>query len=230
MIPLQKNTEQGQTLIETLVAAFILTMGIAAALGLATYSLRVSSNVHQQTVAIGLAKEGIEVVKMLRDTNWLNGNLSSACYNFESPSDNNAYCYQDWLNPPSNGQDIRPLSGNNTFVLKFDAARSQPWTIVRSSNAFGLDIPTGSDYTVPGKLYYHSDNDRAATNSNSGFARKITITDSNFEPFNHNTGTRLKVTSQVWWSERNCPMTNDVPASKACLVTLETYLTNWKNF
>ncbi len=76
--------QNGQTLIETLVASFILVMGITAALTLATYSLGATNNIRQQTIGLGLAREGLEVVKNMRDTNWLRGTSSSDCYDFLS--------------------------------------------------------------------------------------------------------------------------------------------------
>lgn len=226
------RSQQGQTLIETLVAAFILVMGIAAALGLATYSLGATTNIRQQTIAMGLAREGLEVTKNIRDTNWLNDTLSPSCYNHEDGSAN-AYCYTDWLSPASsNGQSIDPgFTGSKSYFLKFNSNLAKQWTLEPSNTLFGLNLSNQlSGGATNGEAYYHTGNGVTATSGTSGFARKITITAETFPPFDKNTGPRLKVTSQVWWKEKNCPMTDDVNLSSRCLVTLETYLTNWKNF
>ena len=227
--------QQGQTLIETIVAAFVLTMGIGAALGLANYSLGVSTNIRQQTIAIGLAREGIEVVKNIRDTNWLVTDLVPTCYNYET-TEFTTYCYKEWLNPSqAGGQDIRPTGGSKTFILKFDNSLDQPWIIEGTVDKFGLHAsPGGATAKTP--VFYHSNSLVDAVSASSKFARKITISEDTFSPFNadnadvEHASSRLKVTSQVWWEEKNCPMTNDVVANSPCLITLETYLTNWKNF
>jgi type II secretory pathway pseudopilin PulG len=61
------------TLIETIVAIFILTTGILALSSLISYFISTSSISSQRLVAAYLAQEGIEIVRNLRDTNLLNG-------------------------------------------------------------------------------------------------------------------------------------------------------------
>lgn len=223
------NLQRGQTLIETLVAAFILVMGISAALTLAIYSLSATTNIKQQAIALGLAREGIEVVKNVRDTNWLVGSLTSNCYDFLSGG-STAYCYQDWLDPLSGrGQDISaPGVTPQSFALQYDSNLDYPWVLSKTSTDFGLNLVDFS--TFDNSPYYLAVTGLTGTQGNSGFARKVTVSEDTFSPFDRNTGPRLKVTSQVWWSGKNCVMTDDVPSSSKCLVTLVTYLTNWKNF
>lgn len=227
------KNQQGQTLIETIVAAFILTMGIGAALGLANYSLGVSTNIRNQTIAMGLAREGIEVVKNIRDTNWLRDTLSNNCYNHVpgQESANNAFCYKNWLNPGNGGQDMNPgVGGVRTFIIQFDITQSQPWRIIPSSSNFGLTASTGGTTGIS-ELFYDSMNPVLASTATSRFARKITVSGNNsFDPFNQDTGGRIKITSQVWWEGKNCTLTDNVVNNSPCLITLETYLTNWKNY
>ncbi len=65
------NTQSGQTLIETIVAIFILTTALATGLGLAIYATSQSTKTKDQIVAVNLAREGLEVARMFRDSNWL---------------------------------------------------------------------------------------------------------------------------------------------------------------
>lgn len=61
----------GFTLVETILAISILSVVIVTAGSLATSSIRIGGqNLHQFT-AFHLAEEGIEVVRHLRDSNWL---------------------------------------------------------------------------------------------------------------------------------------------------------------
>jgi len=61
------------TLIETIIAIFILTTGILAISSLISYFISASSISSQRLIAAYLAQEGIEIVRNLRDTNILSG-------------------------------------------------------------------------------------------------------------------------------------------------------------
>jgi len=66
-----KMTKKAFTLLEVLVAIFIITVGIMGSLSLVSqtiYSANISS---KRLIATYLAQEGIEIVRNIRDTNWL---------------------------------------------------------------------------------------------------------------------------------------------------------------
>ena len=65
------RSQAGQTLIETIVAIFVLTMSLLTSLGLTIYVLANSDKNTNEIIATNLAREGVEVVRMMRDTNWL---------------------------------------------------------------------------------------------------------------------------------------------------------------
>ena len=228
MIKISKNktAQHGQTLIETLVACFILVMGITSALALATYSLGATGNIKQQIIGMGLAREGIEVVKNMRDTNWLRGTLSSECHNFIE-NDNSSLCYLDWTQVDG-GYNISGEGGTAAYALRYESRNLLPWSLYRTDKEYGLSI-VNSDRGVA-QVYYNNVDGATVDQSNSGFARKISITEESIPPFDQNTGPRLKISSQVWWSGKNCELTADVNPDKSCSVTLETYLTNWRVF
>lgn len=64
---------RGQTLVEVIIASGIIMTAVASALTLMTSSLRASKTAEAQITAGNLAREGIEVVRAMRDGNWLNG-------------------------------------------------------------------------------------------------------------------------------------------------------------
>jgi prepilin-type N-terminal cleavage/methylation domain-containing protein len=64
---------KGFTLIEIMGAIFILTVGIGAAFSLIQQTLAAASLAKDQLVTSYLAQEGMEIVKNIRDTNWLKG-------------------------------------------------------------------------------------------------------------------------------------------------------------
>ncbi|MCP6727001.1 MAG: prepilin-type N-terminal cleavage/methylation domain-containing protein [Patescibacteria group bacterium] len=65
--------KKGFTVIEVLVALVLLTVGAGGAFSLLSRTVSFTSAVNGRLVATYLAQEGIEVVRNIRDTNWLEG-------------------------------------------------------------------------------------------------------------------------------------------------------------
>jgi len=65
--------DHGFTLIETLVAIAIFSVGTAAAVNVVFSSVKLAPKIENRTIASHLAQEGIEIVKNIRDMNWVNG-------------------------------------------------------------------------------------------------------------------------------------------------------------
>jgi type II secretory pathway pseudopilin PulG len=65
------NSKNGFTLIEVITALFIVMMGIASAYGLITQTLAAAKTASMQLTAAYLGKEGVEIVKNIRDSNYL---------------------------------------------------------------------------------------------------------------------------------------------------------------
>lgn len=64
---------RGFTLVEALVALALLTVGLIPAFIQATNALALSTSVRSSLTASNLAQEGVEVVRAVRDANWLAG-------------------------------------------------------------------------------------------------------------------------------------------------------------
>ncbi|MBP9822187.1 MAG: prepilin-type N-terminal cleavage/methylation domain-containing protein [Candidatus Pacebacteria bacterium] len=67
-----KNGQIGFTLIETLVSLVILTLTLIPILNLSNSINRVTESIQDNMIASGLAQEGIEIIRNMRDTNWFN--------------------------------------------------------------------------------------------------------------------------------------------------------------
>lgn len=67
----QKYFYQGQGLLEVIVAIGVITTGLVSALGLTVANLATTQTSAMRIVAANLAREGIEVVRNIRDNNWL---------------------------------------------------------------------------------------------------------------------------------------------------------------
>jgi len=69
-----KHKQNGQVLIEAIVAISVATIALLGILGLVSRSLTVNNQIGEKLVASYLSAEGIEVVKNIIDTNHTNGN------------------------------------------------------------------------------------------------------------------------------------------------------------
>ena len=76
------NKNSGFTLLEVVIATFILTMGITAAVNLIGSNIQLIGASKNRVIAASLAQEGIEVVRALRDTNWINGRVFDDALSF----------------------------------------------------------------------------------------------------------------------------------------------------
>jgi prepilin-type N-terminal cleavage/methylation domain-containing protein len=70
---ISKFNTKGFTLVEALVALAILTAGLIPVFTQASAALRLSMSVRNTMIATGLAQEGLEVVRAIRDENWYAG-------------------------------------------------------------------------------------------------------------------------------------------------------------
>ncbi|MDP2638864.1 MAG: prepilin-type N-terminal cleavage/methylation domain-containing protein [Candidatus Azambacteria bacterium] len=68
---ISKQNMLGFTLVETMVAVGVVMIGFTAVLSLSSTSLFHISSIQDRLIATNLAAEGIEVIRNIRDTNWL---------------------------------------------------------------------------------------------------------------------------------------------------------------
>jgi len=82
---------RGETLTETIIALSILALGVIIASTVIINSLRNMRNARNRIIAVNIAREGIEAVRNIRDTNWLlYSDRRRACWNHDpaiSPCD-----------------------------------------------------------------------------------------------------------------------------------------------
>ena len=72
----KKNKKNGFTLLETVIAIGIVSIGILSILALSKQSELIVYDARDKLTAAYLAKEGIEVVRNRRDQNWLMGGVA----------------------------------------------------------------------------------------------------------------------------------------------------------
>lgn len=71
--PPVKSNNGGFTLIEAMVALVLIVIAMGPVLIMAVSAVNVASRIEHNLVAANLAQEGVEVIRNIRDTNWLNG-------------------------------------------------------------------------------------------------------------------------------------------------------------
>lgn len=64
------SKKRGLTLVETLISLFVLSLAITGAFAAFRANLASATSIRDSYIASGLAQEGIEVVRNLRDTDW----------------------------------------------------------------------------------------------------------------------------------------------------------------
>lgn len=67
------QTKNGFTLLESLVAIAVLTVGVSTAMYVMTQALKVGERTKHKIISANLAQEGLEVIRNIRDRNWFEG-------------------------------------------------------------------------------------------------------------------------------------------------------------
>lgn len=84
----KEKKQSGFTLIEAIVALAFMSIALIPIIYAVSSSMRSAQDIGHNLIAANLAQEGIEVIRAIRDTNWLNGvtfdaNLSDGDYEVE---------------------------------------------------------------------------------------------------------------------------------------------------
>lgn len=67
------NVKPGFSILEVIISTVVLTVGIVGAISLISSSLRHSMDSRDHVIASGLAQEGIEIARHIRDNSWARG-------------------------------------------------------------------------------------------------------------------------------------------------------------
>lgn len=153
-----KVGKKGLSLIEMIIAIAILVVALLSALVLATFGIRAGGESKMRVTAINLAREGVEVVRNIRDSNWIAGDNwlegDLATTDDDIPFSHGAYpkftsntwtiidTGSAWSDPPTidfrvgvDGNDlyVQPLGGNTrtNFYRALDIEEVQAGTEIK---------------------------------------------------------------------------------------------------
>lgn len=209
--------QSGQTLIETIVAIFVLTSGLSAGLALAIFAFGSASDISERITATGLAREGIEGVRRLRDSNWLWGKKNSQLQSCPELGQAQT-CYLNWLGPAL--YDIRGSVSGVAYRLNFNpTAQGSKWTLDQGGG-YRLYLQSGGGIS-------HTVNSQP-----TNLFRKIFVIYQSQSGGYTASSPLVLVRSVAWWWGKNCPNITDYnnPSDTSCKIITEENLTNWKNY
>jgi Tfp pilus assembly protein PilV len=83
------SESRGFTIIEVLIAGFVLSVGLTGIMSLFASSIRYTQNSRDHIIASELAEEGLELVRNIRDTNFANGH---GAFDNNFPTSDKPYC------------------------------------------------------------------------------------------------------------------------------------------
>jgi type II secretory pathway pseudopilin PulG len=212
------KSRRGETLVEVFVAIIILVVGALSAvklLGLASINSQLTK---ERVIATNLAREGLEAVRNIRDTNWLRfGGERRRCWNnvdISGCSDANV-----------DGVADTPIVHEQNYIVKFDigtfrweleevATELDLSDVLTDDTAYRLQID--DDPSTDTGLYNHD-----ATGTNTVYFRQIHTEylndDQSLATADEEKANILRVTSKVEWMDRG--IISDV--------TLTTILTDY---
>lgn len=105
----------GFTLLETIVAVGLIVTGLISSLALINTSLIYVSNIQDRLVAANLVMEGIEVIRNIRDNNWVNP-LASGIWNTGIESGTYQVAYNSLQTAPYGSGNPLFLNSNGFYV------------------------------------------------------------------------------------------------------------------
>ena len=223
-------------MIQVVVTIFILSMGITAGAKILINAMNVNLHNKNRLIAINLAQEGLEVIRNMRDTNYLTySSLQRQCWNFwdDTTHDGVVDSGDDICSDNGSGQNDSPwgraAGTRQVYLVNFDPTNFR-WILLKpdtvASKISSTQVTTKLYRTADG-LYTHDPDTPTAT----PFSREITIQyldQAGFDETNDETGehptdnlkdNRILVRSTVEWQQQGSTRH----------VTLSTILTDFYN-
>ena len=165
------SSEKGFTLIETIGAVFVMTIGVIGSYYIVQYSISSNNYARAKLTASSLAQEGIEIVRNIRDSNWLemrygldtqwNDDLGVGEYegDYQIDTEENPQTLMVCVNPCSYAGNLRFLRSNAGFYNYSegeDTIFKRKISIVQSTDSF-IEVVVGVFWESSGeKMNYVS--------------------------------------------------------------------------
>ncbi len=195
-----KTNQKGQSLIEMMVALFILVAALTATIVLIVTSINAGRQSINKLIATSLAREGIEVVRNIRDSNWIDPNDSAP----------------DWDDGlvDTTSTAIPVIDGSGVIALNFDV---NDFTVIKlSDNQYVQDTTAGTDTQFYRLLYINPIcHDDAETEKIADKESTDSCGSGDYNGYDNKVG--IRVISEVRW-----------PSPDGRKVIIEDRLYNWQ--
>jgi prepilin-type N-terminal cleavage/methylation domain-containing protein len=197
---LNSKTTKGFTIIELVISIFILSVAVVGIFSAFSIMVVLTTNASDRLTAAYLGQEGIEIIRNIRDTNWLNMNAGVSGATWLRNLD---YC------EASEGCEADYTTGTNA---------SAPWSITPWAGGHYLYIDANGfyGYTPPPSPAVYTK-----------FRRQIQLTQITDVDGNTTTKHIVKVKVTVFWTEKPNLLN---PTGTAGSIIVEEYFYDWYNF
>lgn len=199
----------GMSVIEVIVAVIILVLGIVGAYGLLDAGGRLATTTENRIKAVNIAREGLEVVENIRNTNWLK--FASNYQNCWRVKDYNSTCLTNATLGFVDGSYTAYLSGNLWYL---SGTITPSASFVPYKNQFPVFLSGSGLITQSGSASLPICAEAVQSNCRTIFSREIKLTNANADT--------LEVESIVQWAD------NTRQGEGAREVRLSLTLTNWQ--
>lgn len=112
------QNKSGFSLVEVIISIFLITFGIIASVELLTKGLKESMDSRDQLIAVGLAQEGVELVRNVRDNNWVQTTGDSFT---DFPAANEEICRPGFTSSVNSMNCGTPASGTGDDVYRYSS-------------------------------------------------------------------------------------------------------------
>lgn len=149
-----KKSGAGFTLIEGIIAIAIISTALIVGLSLAYSNLTAAQNNSDRIIAANLAREGLEVMRNIRDSNWLRREA-----NFDkdatTPSKIDFYTWDDFFDgwPNYTSSSVCSLLTTKTCTSDADCVSGQGVCVRHDGNYFDIQLKSTSFPTNNGHFY-----------------------------------------------------------------------------
>jgi hypothetical protein len=165
--------KSGSFLADIMVSMGVLTMSITASITLINQSITTNSVNRNKVIAVNLAREGIEAVRTIRDTNWMRyGTKKRVCWNFWKNTNEDSIWTESGDAPTCEnlGVEYEGYDGINRHPigLAHREIENPPIDAVRIKNYLVVLDTTNYDWTLVENFYFFDEDfieDKTCNNS-----------------------------------------------------------------
>ncbi len=151
------NNRTGFSLIEVIVAIFLISVGLVVVVSLINRTIYYTQSVSSRLAAVYLAQEGMEIVKNIRDSNFLNEVAwTSGLILGGSATTSSEFDYLSWSIPDDDcsGKSSLKPDGNGIYVCSSDSdAKFQREVTITPDGNNILDVLVNVSWEDKGKPY-----------------------------------------------------------------------------